>query len=259
MKKYVVLLLVLPGLLFTRCAEDTLPFYSGGESVYFENKEINFSFGFSTVMDSVIRVPVIATGPVVDRDRYFLVAYDSISGEEGTHFDPLPARGIFPAGQSRGYVPVRLLRVPGENEIRRVEMRLVAGDDFSLNLPFKFAGGDTTDVTRFTLNYSSAFTQPRGWMDMLYGYFSIAKYIVVCEITGKDESYWKQLPSFTSMPLAPAISTYINSKILAGREHALRDPGNTDPRDKGFMTMRGISSTYGQYVTIPDDWAPANE
>ncbi|MDR0766084.1 MAG: DUF4843 domain-containing protein [Odoribacteraceae bacterium] len=257
MKKYLIFLL---GVLLVNCSEDTLPLYNGVESIYFDKTgEINFSFGLLAVNDSTISIPVTATGPIVDRDRRFRVLYDSVSGQEGLHFDPLPDEGIFPAGSSKGYIPIRLHRVNGDNDIYQIHLRLVPSDDFSLDLTEKYSGSDTIDLTRVILNYSSSITKPNGWQDMIYGYFSVAKYLLASELTGRDETFWRANASQTSIALSPVITIYINSKILAGRDQALRDPGNTDPADKGFMTMRGINSYYGQYVKIPDDWAPANE
>jgi hypothetical protein len=255
MKKYMTILL---GALLWNCSEDKLPLYNGENAIYFSDTEINFSFGFAAVMDSIIRVPVKATGMLVDRDRTFRVEYDSVSGEEGLHFDALPLEGTFPAGASQGHIALKLNRVEGDNNIYQIHLRLVANEDFSLKLPEKYSSsGDTTDVTRVTLNYSSAFTKPLGWQEMLYGYFSVAKYIIACEVTGRDESFWKVNASQTSMALAPPLAAYINGKILAGRDQALRDPGNTDPADKGFMTMRGANAYYAEYVKIPADWEPA--
>jgi hypothetical protein len=256
MKKY--LIIVATSLLLWNCSEDKLPLYSGENAVYFKEKEINFAFGLMTVMDSVLRVPVTSTGAPVDHDRHFSVVYDSVSGTPGVHFDSLPAEGIFPANSSTGYIPVKLHRVNGDDAIYEIHFRLVPNDEFSINLPEKYNQRDTTDVTRAKLLYSSDITKPQGWQEVVYGYFSVSKYIVASKITGRDASFWSQNASQTSMALAPAIATYINSKILAGRDQALRDPGNPDPADKGFMTMRGANDYYAQYVKIPDDWEPAN-
>ena len=256
MKKCLIILL---GVLFASCSEDTLPLYSGNESIYFKEANRNFSFGTMAVNDTTLLVNVTATGPIVDRERRFRVVYDSISGEDGVHFDPLPEEGVFPAAATTGYIPITLHRVVGDDEIHQIHLRLVPNEDFSLDLTEKYIEHDTTDLTRTILNYSSSLARPRGWQDMIFGYFSVAKYLVACEVTGRDESFWNQNASQTSIALSPAICIYINSKILAGRDQALRDPGNTDPADKGFMTMRGINYYYGEYVKIPDDWAPANE
>ncbi|MDR2414490.1 MAG: DUF4843 domain-containing protein [Odoribacteraceae bacterium] len=256
MKKYLTILLI-P--LLAACSEDKLDLYHGVESIYFTTTEVNFSFGLLTVNDSTVNIPVTATGPIFDRDRHFRVVYDSVSGEEGVHFDPLPAECVFPAGQSRGYIPVRLHRVNEDNEIYQIHARLLPSDDFTLDLTEKYSGADTVDITRAVLNFSSAITRPAGWQEIIYGYFSVAKYLLASELTGRDESFWKANASQTSMALSPVIAIYINSKILAGRDQALRDPGNTQPEDKGFMTMRGINAYYGQYVTIPADWAPADQ
>ena len=45
--------------------------------------------------------------------------------------------------------------------------------------------------------------------------------------------------------------TYVESRILEGKDAALRDPSNHESGEEGYMTMRGI---YGSYVTIPEEW-----
>ncbi|MDR1274381.1 MAG: DUF4843 domain-containing protein [Odoribacteraceae bacterium] len=255
MKKYLIILAT--SLLLWNCSEDKLPLYSGEHAVYFKEKEINFSFGLMSVMDSVVRVPVTSTGAPVGYDRHFRVVYDSVSGTPGTHFDPLPVEGIFPADSSTGYIPVKLRRVEGDDAIYEINLRLVANDEFSINLPEKYDQRDTIDVTRAKLTYSSAMTMPPAWVVGMFGYFSATKYVLFCELTGRDASFWSVPQNFSlCMALAAPISTYIDEKILAGRDHALRDPGNPNPEDKGFLTLRG--AIYLTYTRIPDDWEPAN-
>jgi hypothetical protein len=259
MRKYVIILI---GFFLWNCSEDMVPFYSGEHAIYFVQGntpgEVNFAFGSLGVMDSVIRVAVTSTGPIVDYERRFRVEYDSVSGEEGIHFDSLPAEGIFPAGAANGYVPIRLRRVQDDQEIYTIRIRLVENEEFTLNLPEKYENRDTIDLVRMNLNYSSAFTKPLGWQELVYGYFSVAKYVVACEVTGRDATFWNANASQTSMALAPAIASYVNGRILAGRDQALRDPNNPYPQDKGFMTMRGAYATYAPTVDIPDDWEPAD-
>jgi hypothetical protein len=261
MKKYLIILAALAFFLWN-CEEDKLPFYSGDESVYFSEQEINFAFGLFAVMDSVLYLPVTVTGGPIDRDRHFSVVYDSVGGTPDLHFDPLPVEGIVPAGDVTGYLPVSLHRVDGDDAIYSIYARLVPSEDFAMSLKEKYDAitGDTLDVTRLTLTYSSNITKPAYWMDVLYGYFSVAKYLLACELTGRDATFWNNPPSGAApMAYAMAISTYVNSRILAGRDEALRDPGNTRPADKGFMTMYGVyESMGGSFVPIPAEWEPAD-
>ncbi|MDR1414490.1 MAG: DUF4843 domain-containing protein [Odoribacteraceae bacterium] len=255
MKKYITILAA--ALFLAACEEDKLPLFSGEPVVYFESQSVSFGFGLLTVMDSTVRVPVLATGNLVDRDRHFAIAYDTIQGTPGTHFDPLPAEGILPANSHRGYVYVNLHRLMTDDSTYHIAMRLLPNDEFSINLPELFTGATPFDATTALLSYTSTIAKPLGWQEMVYGYFSVAKYFAASEATGRGPDFWSTGASQVSMMLSPIIANYVNSRILAGRDHALRDPGNTDPADKGFMTMRGINSYYGQYVKIPDDWAPA--
>jgi hypothetical protein len=261
MKKYFIILSAL-ALFLWNCEEDKLPFYSGNASVYFAQQEVNFAFGLLTVMDSVVYMPVIATGGPVDRDRHFSVVYDSVGGTPGIHFDPLPVEGTIFAGSASGLIPVNLHRVEDDKAIYSIYARLVPSEDFAMNLEeiYEPITGDTIDVTRLTLTYSSDIAKPVGWMDVLYGYFSVAKYLVACEITGRDATFWNSMPSGSyPMAYAMAISTYVNSRILAGRDEALRDPGNTRPEDKGFMTMFGVyAGMGGSFISIPAEWEPAD-
>jgi hypothetical protein len=249
MKKYLIRLATgLSLLLLWNCSEDTLPFYSGENTVYFAQDSITFSFGLLTVPDTLLRVPVDVAGQIAGHERRFTVTYDSVSGTPGVHFDTLPLEGILPANSSKGYIPVRLLRVPGDKAHYMIRARLVASDEFALKFPRQ----------DLKLVYTSNVTQPAGWVEMFFGYFSPAKYEVVCEVTGRDGAFWLDPISIgLGLALCPLVATHINSKILAGRDHALRDPDNLDPDDKGFMTLRGVVSYYAQYVKIPGDWEPA--
>jgi hypothetical protein len=259
MKKYIIIILAATAALLYNCGEDKMPFYSGNHSVYFLQPETNFSFGLLTVTDSTILLPVTVTGGPVDHDRHFDIVYDSVSGTPGVHFDTLPTRGIIPADSVSGGCRVTLHRVANDNAAYTIRARLVPNDDFRLDVKEKYHRGDTIDVTRFTLNYSSYITKPKIWDDRMFGYFSVAKYLVACDVTGRGAEFWGGKPDGQeTMGYAVAIAVYINSKIAAGRDHALRDPDNPNPEDKGFMTMKGASPIFtGTVLAIPGDWAPA--
>ena len=42
----------------------------------------------------------------------------------------------------------------------------------------------------------------------------------------------------------------VESRILEGKDAALRDPSNHYPGEEGYMTMRGKSGA----MTIPEEW-----
>ena len=254
MRKYIV---ILWGLFLWSCSQEEMPLYEGKTCIYFNIKdgvsssftdEMNFSFGLLNVMDSVLQIPVMATGDLVDHDRYFDFVMDSTTATEGVHFD-LPEKGVIPAGKEVGYIAVPLHRIVDDEEIYQLHLRLLPNETFELNLPEAYVSSDTVDLLRMTLNFSSSITQPRYWMDAFFGYFSLAKYNTFSEICGKDDSYWSASPNaLVHIALANVMQAYIEQKMLEGPEAALRDPSNK--QEKGYMTMRGVSG----YMEVPDSW-----
>ena len=254
MRKYIVILL---GLFLWSCSQEKMPLYNGKTCIYFNIKstvgasftdEMNFSFGLLNVMDSVLQIPVMATGDLVDYDRYFDFVMDSTTATEGVHFE-LPEKGVIPAGKEVGYIAVPLHRIVDDEEIYQLHLRLLPNETFELNLPEAYVSSDTVDLLRMTLNFSSSITKPRTWMDSWFGYFSVAKYNTFCEICGKDASYWEGTPNDTAhIALGNVMWAYVEQKMLEGPEAALRDPSNK--QEKGYMTMRGMSG----YMKVPDSW-----
>lgn len=259
MRKYIVILL---GLFLWSCSQEEMPLYKGKTCVYFNIKdaislsatdEMNFSFGLLNVMDSVFQIPVMATGDLVDYDRYFDFVMDSTTATEGVHFE-LPEKGVIPAGKETGYIAVPLHRIVDDEEIYQLHLRLLPNETFELNLPEAYVSSDTVDLLRMTLNFSSSITKPMMWMDAYFGYFSVAKYNAFCDICGKDASYWEGYPSaMLHLALANVMKAYIEQKMLEGPEAALRDPSNK--QEKGYMTMRGVSG----YMKVPDSWPDVSD
>lgn len=258
MKKYIYIIGLLVFSLWS-CQEDEVMQWQGKTCIYFSYKQngandafsndMGFSFGLTNSMDTVIYIPVTATGDPVNYDREFSYVIDSITGVEGVQYDPLPAKGIFPADSTEGYIAVSLHRVLDDDSIYYMHFRLIPNEEFDLNIPEAYNGNDTTSLTRFTFSYSSSIAKPQYWMDSFLGYFSLAKYNLCYELTGQT---WQTRPNAMLMiAYGQIFQTYVESRILEGKDAALRDPSNHEPGEEGYMTMRGI---YGSYVTIPEEW-----
>lgn len=259
MKKYIYAIGVVLIFLWS-CQEDEIMQWQGKTCIYFSfmdpgtkdkfSNDMGFSFGLTTSMDTVIHIPVTGSGDVVDYERTFSYVIDSITGVEGVHYDPLPAKGVFPANSATGYIPVSLHRILDDDSLYYMHLRLISDENFEINIPEAYSG-DTTDLTRFRFSYSSSIAKPPYWMDTFLGYFSLAKYNLVYELTGQT---WQTMPNAMLMvSWAQIIQTYINTKILEGKDAALRDPSNHYPGEEGYMTMRGSSSSYGT-MPIPSEW-----
>lgn len=257
MKKYIYIIGLLVFSLWS-CQEDEVMQWQGKTCIYFSymdpanrdrfSNDMGFSFGLTNSMDTVIYIPVTATGDPVNYDREFSYVIDSITGVEGVQYDPLPAKGIFPADSTNGYIAVSLHRILDDDSLYYMYFRLIPDENFEINIPEAYSG-DTTSLTQFTFSYSSSIAKPQYWMDGYLGYFSLAKYNVCYELTGQT---WQTRPNAMLMiAYGQIFQTYVESRILEGKDAALRDPSNHEPGEEGYMTMRGI---YGSYVTIPEEW-----
>ncbi len=263
MKTYIIILL---GILLWNCSQVTVQEYNGTANIYFSNwkddregyfsGEMNFGFGFLSIMDTVIHIPVTGTGDTTGYDRYFDFTVDSLTGHLGVDIE-LPQQGILPAGSATGYIPVTLHRIAGDDNIYEIYFRLLPNETFGLSLPEAWVSNEKIDLTRMKLSYSSAITQPKGWIEMAYGYFSLAKYNLFNEMFGKDASYWEQLPTgMTPVSLGNNFKIYIETKIMQGADHALADPQNT--AERGYMTMRK-ATMLNPIMEIPAEWPDADK
>ena len=258
MKKYIYIIGAVLIFLWS-CQEDEVMQWQGKTCIYFSQmqatnsdvfvNDMGFSFGLTNSMDTVIHIPVTATGDIVDYERTFSYVIDSITGEEGVQYDPLPEKGVFPANSNTGYIPISLHRILEDDSLYYIYLRLIPDENFDINIPEAYEDNDTTDLTRFTFNYSSSIAKPAMWMEQMLGYFSLAKYNLCYELTGQT---WETMPSNAMLAMAyfQIFQTYVESRILEGKDAALRDPSNHYPGEEGYMTLRGKSGA----MTIPEEW-----
>ena len=260
MKNILLYTIAFLGLFLCSCQEDEVFEWRGRDCIHFYQEvknpndlvfEMGFSFGLTDIMDTVIRIPVSGSGEIKNYDRYFSFVVDSVSGVEGVHYD-LPEKGIFPADSATGYIPVPLHRVYDDDSLYCIRFQLVSNDEFEVNLPTFTVSGKEKDLTRYTLNYSSAIAPPQFWtlMEKYYlGYFSLAKYNLWYEMSGMDLQTSPNASAFVGV--ATLFENYIKSKISEGKESALKDPQNHAAGEEGYMTMRGKN---GYKNPIPQEW-----
>ena len=257
MKKYIYIIGAVLLSLWS-CQEDEVFQWQGKTCIYFSymeagssdkfSNDMGFSFGLTNSMDTIIQIPVTATGDLVDYERTFSYVIDSITGVEGVQYDPLPAKGVFPANSNTGYIPVSLHRILDDDSLYYMHFRLISDENFEINIPDAYEDSDTTSLTRFTFSYSSSIAKPTYWMDAFLGYFSLAKYNLCYELTGQT---WTTMPqAMQAVAYGQIFQSYIESRILEGKDAALRDPSNHEPGEEGYMTMRGKSGA----MTIPEEW-----
>lgn len=277
MKKF--LLLALIALCYWNCQEDTLETYDGQDGVYFVNlyggriltlednfsDTTNFSFAFVTVQDTVFRLGVRAMGKMAGIDRPFSVRVVSTNAQEGVHYDALEPEYLIPADTTDGYVPVHIYRENIDPDTTfYIELELVPNQYFTQNMPFKeiteSGVTDTLDITRHVLTFDNKVSQPMIWsgIQSSYGEWTEAKFNFINETFGMNPGDWYGNNSSVWMTLmnkatsgAVFVTNYLNSLISEENyTNYPKDPDNTNPAAKGYLTIPGI--------TIPAGWPDAS-
>lgn len=275
MKYYYLLLLI--ALFCWNCQEDKLDTYAGQDSIYFINYErtsnldrytysdtTTFSFAMVTVSDTIIPIGVRAMGNMVDYDRVFQIRYNT-NASAGIHYDALEEEYVFPTNTVETYIPIHIYRENIENDTTfYIEIQLLANEHFSTNIPFKEItdGGvtDTLDITRHVLAFSNRLTEPTIWSSIEAAYvgeWTEAKFIFINEILGINPADWYGSTSLwgdilnTVQAGTVFITNYLNS-LIAQDDYVNypKDPDNSDPADKGYLTIVGIE--------IPSHWPDAS-
>lgn len=266
--KYGVLSIILLFIL-SACSEDKLKLFDGPASLYFDQQSalgarldtVAFSFGLTSVNDTVFRIRVKGTGEVVDYDRSFRVEVErSENAREGVNYE-LPDEFVFRANRSYDYLPVTLFRGGEDDDTTRfISFRLLPNDHFEVGkLPYILHGTnqkDTLDATRITLRFTSYMDKPLSWNESWLGYFSITKFILIndlCGISAQDWIDWGYAPPIGNMHAwIGMLENYLLMKLAEGPEAAIKDPKGT----KGYMTMRGRIQHGEEYnpIVIPDNW-----
>lgn len=277
MKYYYLLLLI--ALFCWNCQEDKLDTYDGQDGVYFINlyatriltsddwfsDTTNFSFALVNASDTVINLGVRVMGNMVDYDRTFRINYTT-NATAGIHYDELESEYTIPANNSDSYIPIHIYREAIESDTTfYIELQLISNDNFAQNMPFKelIEDGvtDTLDITRHVLAFSNGLYEPTIWVSIdgaYVGEWTEAKFIFINEMLeinpadwyGSNASLWMDIMNKVQSGTV-FITNYLNS-LIAQDDYANypKDPDNSDPADKGYLTIVGIE--------IPSHWPDAS-
>ncbi|MDR2130230.1 MAG: DUF4843 domain-containing protein [Odoribacteraceae bacterium] len=257
-------------LLLFNCTEENLKYYDGTTSIYFQVLENNtrrildtveFGFGPTSYVEYDFPIQVTATGDVMDIDRVFKVKVeDTDDAVRGSDFD-MADEFIFPAGQSRAYVLIKLYRGPEDDDTTRfVTLRLQPNEYFDIDLPYRYRSTlDSVNVTRMTVQFTSAMPRPRQYMEIVLGYFSVDKLLLLNELCNMTYEKWNSTTPISAVGLigySVALKNYLQYRISLGPDMAIKDPSPKSHR--GYMCLgAGHSTDYGEDVVIPAEWPDA--
>ena len=188
---------------FVSCKKESLLTYDIPDNIYFNYKtpnglaadstEATFATRSLLTTDSVLKIPIIATGTASDHDRtYKIIVIDSnTTAIAGKHFI-LPATFTFRAGRIIDSLPVKLLRtVDLQNKAVKLKLALQPGGDFKTDIKFinTITSGTINSLT-FKVNISDLFTAWSSSFTAYYGTFSIKKVKLINQIAGMPLDYY---------------------------------------------------------------------
>lgn len=261
-----VLMIIMLFLCCWACKEDDLSAYRGNDGIYFGFKgngsitdytdHTEFSFAFSPVPDTVIRIVVRGYGSTAPYDRQFAVKAEKSNATEGVNFEILTEDCVLKADSIFSYVPVRIRMDDSRDTTFELHLRLESNEYFAQNIPIKMSGRDTIDVTHHLLKFTNVLKQPDRWMGL--GYWSVAKFYLVCSELVIDPQDWYD-PDKQNMVYQKALGggsymvNYLN--LFVEKDDYINMP--KDPKGtRGYMTFESFSGTR---VTIPGTWPDASE
>ena len=148
-------------LFFCACKEDHLDSYSGKNSIYFPNSEQEnkafFSFGYLSayIQDTLIKIPIIATGAAVQLDRHYaLVVADSSTMVKGRDYEFLNKDFVIKANQLTDTVMLLLHRsAPMREKQIKLSISLEANDAFSTQISYQHIGTGPSAYKRYFTTY----------------------------------------------------------------------------------------------------------
>jgi hypothetical protein len=266
MKKIIIAYIVLVA---CACTKEDIELYDGGTAIYFEELQVNtlrimdtieFGFGPTPFTECEIPIRVKATGDVMDVDRRVNVKVENTENAlRGRDFDA-DTEFTFPAGAASSTVSVKLYRGAEDDDTTRfVTLRLEPNEYFSTDLPFRYrTSSDSVDVTRITIQFTSAMPQPRYYMTMVMGYFSVDKLLLVNELCNMTYDKWhlSSVPAMTMIGYATTLRNYLVYRASLGPDMAIKDPSPNSKR--GYMCMgAGYGGYGGADVVIPAEWPDA--
>lgn len=198
--KYIIFIAMVAGLL-SGCSKE-LKTFDGAPQVYFlyasQPKEsfndilldstiITFAYAPASIRDSVIIVPVKATGIPMSTDRsYMLKVNDSSTAQAGKHYEVIQSDFSISAGKLLDTLYIKLKRTPEMlTESFNIYLELHANENFGVDLLKKLtaAGGNkTVNTIRHRVMVNDILRRPMYWIDGYLGTFSRKKLYLMSEM-----------------------------------------------------------------------------
>lgn len=192
---------------------------ANADTVYSEVSEIPFIITSSK--DSLFNLKIKILGAVSDNDRH--VSIEIVPEESDIlpeDMDGIQQSYTLGAGQVFGNIPLVFHRKSSlEGKERRVTLRLVPNDDFSLPITtWKNSSAETVSVVKHTIIISDKYVQLPGYSVYYYGAFSEKKMKIILEITGKSLKEFNTRMNPTQMrAIGQALYRYLREKKAAGQ------------------------------------------
>ncbi len=183
---------------FVGC-EKNLETYMAKDNIYFwdalyqsqsviPRDSTTVSFGYVPIdkKDSLYNIPVNALGNVMAIDREFKVkVLSSSTAQAGTHYDFMDSKFVIPANSIRGYIRLKLYRLPEmQKETFNISLELIQNDNFSIDLNPRVVSKKEISMSRHTISFNDILTKPKAWLDGYLGPFSRKKMLLMAEING---------------------------------------------------------------------------
>lgn len=243
--KYLLYIIIVAGLL-SGCEKD-IKTYDGKPQVYFlyasqprltygdeisDSTIISFAYAPVHITDSVIILPVKATGMIMSTDRsYRLKVNDSSTAKPGKHYEIFKTDLTINAGRLTDTLYIKLLRTPEMlTESFNIYLELEANEHFEVDLVKKRtpAGGtNTVSTIRHRIMVNDILRKPMYWIDGYLGSFSRKKLYLLSEML---EIPIDRLNSTITIPevmyFGRFMQRYLNEQKAAG--NTIKEADGTD-------------------------------
>lgn len=212
MKKYIIMaVMMLLTMSFVACSENEPMAYEGDPALYFDNKDINYSFFYATsdADRNEVEITVHAMGNVTDYDRAFTLYQKNVgeadAAEAGVHYvgfdtDEMKTKMIIPAGKNEVKLPITLIKDASlDTKTVCLKIGVRPNDNFQGGVIEK----DSTQIL-----FSSQAIKPNNWKDWYYAFgasWGTVKMRFIIDNTG--------ITNFDNVPDDYSYLIYLNDKL----------------------------------------------
>lgn len=266
MKKsgFLWLTMIWGSLLWSGCSKDDLDTYDPSRnSIYFgmlnpssatNNVFVDttlFSFAdHEGVTDTVIQIQVNALGGFFNEPREFeYEIVDSLTtAVEGVHFTlPEEKKGIVPAQDACGYIPVHVLYSAGmkDRPVWYLALQLKPTKDFNLDLKLEYVDKNNNEyvqLTRHWLGMSSRIQKPERWyqIEQYFLDFSEDKYKLISQLCHLRKQDWDEITFYIAETYWIVVRNYLQKRIDEGNPVMVRDERTSRMKPMEVKGLTGI-------------------